>query len=302
MDERTGVKVLFSLALIAAVWIARRVLLALSRRLPGGRLDAPGFWSRQGIGLAGAVVLALGLLSIWITPGADLTTGLGLLSAGLAFALSQVIAALAGYVVILRGDVFTAGDRIAVGDVRGDVVKIGFVKTTVLEMGQPHAVQDADPAVWVHSRLPTGRLVTVSNGTIFTEPVFNYSRELPFLWEEMAVAIPFDGDRAAAEAVLLDAARAHAVRPGDLSDAVRARMARVYGLPPASAEPRVFWRIAEGALEMSVRFLVPDRGVREIKDGMARRILEGLDQAGIPVAGASRSVVLDGSLRVRPTR
>ncbi|MBF4767112.1 hypothetical protein ISU10_04965 [Nocardioides agariphilus] len=54
------------------------------------------------------MILVLGLVSIWVTPETDVTTGIGLISAGLAFALQQVIISLAGYIVILRGDTFTS--------------------------------------------------------------------------------------------------------------------------------------------------------------------------------------------------
>ena len=120
--------------------------------------------------MAAVGLLALGLISIWVNPGSDLTTGIGLISAGLAFALQQLITAFAAYFVILRGDTFNVGDRITLGGVRGDVIRLGLIKATIMEMGQPPSVASADPAVWVNSRQYTGRLVTVSNGKIFEEP------------------------------------------------------------------------------------------------------------------------------------
>lgn len=89
---------------------------------------------------------------IWITPHTDLTPGVGLISAGLAFALQRVIVSLAAYFVILRDDTFTVGDRITLGGARGDVVRLGFLNTTIMEMGQPPSVSAIDPAVWVNSR------------------------------------------------------------------------------------------------------------------------------------------------------
>ena len=65
------------------------------------------------------------------------------------------------------------------GGVRGDVMRLGFIQTTIMEMGQPPSVQAADPAMWVKSRQFTGRIVTVSNSRIFNEPVFNYTRDFP---------------------------------------------------------------------------------------------------------------------------
>ena len=61
------------------------------------------FWSRQAIHLATGVLLLLGLVSIWFDDPTRLTTALGLITAGLAFALQKVVTAVAGYFVILRG-------------------------------------------------------------------------------------------------------------------------------------------------------------------------------------------------------
>ena len=74
------------------------------------------------------------------------------------------------------------------GGVRGDVIALGFIQTTIMEMGQPPPVQSADPAMWVRSRQYTGRVVTVTNAKIFDEPVYNYTRDFPYIWEEMHAA------------------------------------------------------------------------------------------------------------------
>src|SRR5581483_9809223 len=125
--------------------------------------------SRQAVHLAMAVLLLVGLVSIWFDDPTRLTSALGLVTAGVAFALQRVITAFAGYFIILRGKTFNVGDRIVMGGVRGDVVALGFMQTTVMEMGQPVPVQSAEPAMWVHGRQYTGRIVTITNDKIFDE-------------------------------------------------------------------------------------------------------------------------------------
>jgi small-conductance mechanosensitive channel len=66
-----------------------------------------------------------------------------------------------------------------------------------MEMGQPPPVQNADPAMWVRARQYTGRVVTVSNAKIFDEPIFNHTREFPFVFEEMVLPISYNSDGAA---------------------------------------------------------------------------------------------------------
>lgn len=77
------------------------------------------------------------------------------------------------------------------GGIRGDVIGLGFLQTVIMEMGEPPEVQSADPAMRVQARQYTGRIVSVTNAKVFDEPVYNYTRDFPFLWEEMHIPIPY---------------------------------------------------------------------------------------------------------------
>ncbi len=299
VSTTTAVKLAFTVGLIIVVTALRGLALGITRRLLGGEVADPRrFWARQGIQVVIAIILVVGLISIWVTPTTDITTGIGLISAGLAFALQQVIISLAAYFVILRGDTFGVGDRITLGGVRGDVIRLGFLKTTIMEMGQPPSVAHTDPAVWVNSRQYTGRIVTVTNGVIFDEPVYNYTREFPFLWEEIVLPITYTDARDEVERILLAAARDHAATDDPAAQRALAAMQSRFALSDASLDPAVYWRITDNWLEMSLRFLVPHRGVREIKDLMSRDILTGLDAAGIGIASATYDIVGMPAVRV----
>jgi small-conductance mechanosensitive channel len=152
VDAHNGRKLLFSIGLIVVAILLRWGLNALARLLLDRVSERAGFWVRQAVRLTILVILIVGLISVWFDDPTRLATALGLVTAGLAFALQKVVTSLAGYFVILRGATFTVGDRITMGGVRGDVVALGFFQTTIMEMGQPPAVQGADPAMWVQSR------------------------------------------------------------------------------------------------------------------------------------------------------
>ncbi len=232
VNAENGRKLVLSLVFIAVVVLLRIGAAGPGRPVRRADFDATTqfrFWTRQGISLLAAVVLVLGLLSIWFNDPTRLATAFGLVSAGVAFALQQVITSLAGYLVILRGNTFTVGDRISMGGVRGDVMRLGFIQTTIMEMGQPPSVQGSDPAMWVRSRQFTGRIVTVSNSQIFSEPVYNYSRDFPFIWEEMAIPITYQADRAYVERTLVEAARLHATDPDTMAVEAKAHLQRPSG-------------------------------------------------------------------------
>jgi len=228
---------------------------------------------------------------VWFDNPARLATGIGLVTAGLAVALQRVVTAFAAYFVILRGRLFRVGDRIVMGGVREDVIALGFVRTTVMEMGQPPPVQSDEPAVWVQARQFTGRIVTITNDKIFDEPVYNYTRDFPYLWEEMHLPVPYDADRARAERIVLEAARRHAVSLDEIGAARLDRLRRVYFIDRTDLEPRVYWHLTDNWLELSVRFLTHEHGVRHVKDAISREILQGLDAAGIEVASATYDIV-----------
>ncbi len=283
-----GKKLAITLIFLALVWLLYRLALAVARRLTDPAApERPSFWARQGIRLGTAVLLILGILSIWFDDPIRLATALGLVTAGLAFALQKVVTAVAGYFVILRGKTFNVGDRIVMGGVRGDVVGLGFTQTTIMEMGQPPGEQADDPSMWVKSRQYTGRIVTVTNAKIFDEPVYNYTRNFPYIWEEMTLPVPFNADRARAEQILLGAAERHSAAVAELAGEVLEELARRSFMRPADVRPRVYWRLTDNWLEMSVRFVVMDHGIRDVKDAMSREVLAALDAAGIGIASST---------------
>lgn len=294
VNAENGHKLLLSIAFVAAVLLLNagcRALLGLALRRTDHATVQARFWTRQASSLLAAVVLVLGLLSIWFSDPTRLATALGLMSAGLAFALQQPVTSVAGYFVILRGDTFTIGDRITMGGVRGDVMRLGFIQTTIMEMGEPPAVQGGDPAVWVKSRQFTGRIVTVSNSRIFAEPVYNYTREFPFIWEEMPIPITYQADRARVETIMLEAARREAVDPDSLAADAKRHIEEKFGVKPIDLAPRVYFRITDNWLELTVRFVVHAHGVRSVKDAMSRFIIAELDEAGIGIASATYDIV-----------
>ena len=256
------------------------------------------FWTQQGVGLFTTLLLLIAVVSIWFDDPTRLTTAIGLISAGLAFALQKVVTSVAGYFVILRGKNFTIGDRISMGGVRGDVIGLGFIQTTIMEMGQPPAVQNADPAMWVKSRQFTGRIVTVANSKIFDEPVFNYTRDFPFIWEEITIPITYQDKRKEAEAIMLKAANNYVLQINELSAAAVKKLENEYFVDVNDFEPRVFYRITDNWLELTVRFIVSEHKVRDIKDSISREMLAGFDKEGIGIASATYDIVGFPPLRI----
>ena len=292
VNAENGRKLLISVALIAIVLSIGYILRRLADALLGRDSQIKHrFWTQQGIGLFTTILLLISIVSVWFDDPTRLTTAIGLISAGLAFALQKVVTSIAGYFVILRGKNFTIGDRISMGGVRGDVIGLGFIQTTIMEMGQPPAVQSADPAVWVKSRQFTGRIVSVANAKIFDEPVFNYTRDFPFIWEEITIPITYQDKRAKAEEIILAATKKYVLQISEISEAAVKKLEDEYFVNIDDFEPRVFYRITDNWLELSVRFIVGEHQVRGIKDSISREILAEFDKHGIGIASATYDIV-----------
>ena len=216
---------------------------------------------------------------------------LGLLAAGVAFAMQEVIGALAGWFNIMSGRIFRVGDRIDMGGVRGDVIDITPLRTKILEMGGATSggTEASDTGSWVKGRQYTGRIVSVSNKATFTEPLFNYSSVFDFIWEELTFPIPYDNDWREAEKILLrEIVRTQSTEAEKAMDHMQAR----YPVPRTEVEPRVFVRATDNWMEISGRFLLPVRSARGIKDQVTRRVIDEFESRGITIASQTIDVTV----------
>src|SRR3954469_18327427 len=160
------------------------------------------------------------------------------------------------------------------GGVRGDVISLGFLQTRIMEMGEPPRMQGDPASSWVFARQYTGRIVSVTNDKVFEEPVYNYTREFPFIWEEIKIPIPYGADRRRAEAIMLDCSRELVDPIEKMSEPVRRDMERKYFVDFETLKPKVYYRLTDNWLELSLRFVVTPHGVRNLKDELSRMLLD----------------------------
>lgn len=296
-DAENGEKLLFTLILFTGLYLISK-LLRFTAKKAGGERQRTAFWTRQGISIVTFLLGIIGFLSIWFDNPTRLATGLGLMTAGLAFALQKVVTSVAGYIVILRGNTFNVGDRIKMGAVRGDVIALNFIQTVIMEMGEPPAEQSDEPAMWVHSRQYSGRIVTISNSQIFEDPVYNYTRDFPYIWEEMRLPISYKDDRHRAEQVILDSVVKHTQEIAHMADPELERVKARFFVQAADIKPRVYLRITDNWVELAVRFLCKTHDIRGLKDQISRDILAGLEAHNIGIASGTYEIVGVPPLRI----
>lgn len=210
---------------------------------------------------------------------------LGVAGAGVAFALQEVIASLAGWIAILGGGFYRTGDRVMLGGIRGDVIEIGVLRTTLMEIGE-----------WVEGDNYSGRIVRIANSFVFKEPVFNYSADFHFLWDEMKLPIRYGSDVALAEEIVLQAIHDEMGEVGAASKAEWANLVRKYRIEDARLEPWVSMKLTDNWIELSARFIVNYRRRRAAKDRIARAVLARIEASDgkVRLASATMEVTLHG--------
>ena len=272
----------------SAVMTAAAVALGTAAgRLAGWRIrDAyTRYYARKAVHYVAFTVLLVALAVLWRPFAGRVGVVLGLAAAGIAFAMQEVIGAVAGWVSILTGRQFRVGDRIQMGGVRGDVLDVTPLRTTVLEIGS-----GTDAASWVRGRQYTGRTVSISNKAVFSEPVYNSTAALDHLWEELTLTISYRDNWRLAETIL----REEAERASSSHGAQQAMtdMRRRYPVGRTEVQPRVFIRATDNWIELSARFVVPVREARAVKDAVTRTVLDRLADASIPIASATQDVTV----------
>ncbi len=282
-----------TVALIAGVLIVGALLRALSNAALGtSQRGRAKFWTSQTLHLLTLAGVIVAVVVEWSDQGRGLATFGGWLAAGLAIALQRVVTAFAGYLIILRGKIFTVGDRITIGGVRGDVVALGFMQTTVMEMGEAPGERGDDPSMWIHGRQYSGRLVRVTNDKIFDKPIYNYTREFPFIWDEIMLPIRYADDYHTVERIMLDVARRHTEQIVREAEPACARLQETYFLRDGvNLEPAVYLQLTDNWIALSVRFLARDHDVRSLKNAMSREMLTELERAKIGIASETQAIV-----------
>jgi len=211
------------------------------------------------------------------------TVALGVAGAGIAFALQEVIASVAGWFAIAFARFYKTGDRVQLGGIKGDVIDIGILRTTLMEIGD-----------WVQGDLYNGRVARVANSFVFKEPVFNYSGDFPFLWDEIVIPVRYGSDLELARHLISRVA-------GEVLD-VYAKEARTawgelvkkYPIEDAQVEPIVTLTADENWASYTLRYVVDYRRRRTTKDTLFSRILSEIEasEGRVSVATAAMDVTL----------
>jgi len=264
-SETTVSNLALSLLTLVAVLLLRLLILRVIESAGSGDIDAQ-YRARKIVNYTTTAVFIITLAFIWVDAFSSLPTYLGLVSAGIAIALADILKNMAGWAFILSRKPFQVGDRIEVTDLKGDVVDIRLFRFSLME------VQG-----WVDAEQSTGRLIHVPNGVVFNQPVANYTEGFHFIWDELPVLVTFESDWKLAEQLIRDVL-AHQAPDVESAAGTRIReTARTYSIRVGTLTPNVYVSVRDSGVLLTARYLVETRTRRGRADRIWRGILEAFD-------------------------
>ncbi|HKN13697.1 MAG TPA: mechanosensitive ion channel family protein [Candidatus Binatus sp.] len=196
-------------------------------------------------------------------------TVVGFAAAGIAVALQNVILSIAGYFFLIGRFGIKAGDRVQIGGVTGDVIDIGLVKLSLMELG----------GTGTH-REPTGRVAVFSNAIVF-QPSGNFFKQAPgtsFVWNEVRLTLAPDIDYRLAEKRLLDAVNEVFARYRDRVMRDYRHLERDLNIMLETPKPQSRLHLSQSGLEIVIRYPAETYSAPQITDEISRRVLDAINR------------------------
>ncbi len=266
LTAQTLSKIVLSLVVILLLMIARRAVLRVIDRRVEERTSVYR-WSKASSYTAFIVGLFI-IVPIWLNAIRSVGTFLGLLSAGVAIALKDIVADLAGWVFIIWRRPFDLGDRIQIGGHAGDVVDTRIFAFTIMEIGE-----------WVEADQSTGRIIHIPNASVFTEPLANYTTSFPFLWNELPVLVTFESDWRRAKEILAEIVEEQTRGVSKEAQRTLKETSKRFLIHYRKLTPVVYTSVQDSGVLLTVRYLCRPRERRGTTELLWERILEAFQGA-----------------------
>lgn len=208
------------------------------------------------------LLMLVALVLVWTRGGTGLAAYLGIVSAGIAIALADPLINLAGFLFIALRKPFVVGDRIQIGEHRGDVVDLRLFQFSIIEIGN-----------WVAADQSTGRVIHVPNGLVFKQPTGNYTQGFDFIWDEMAVTVTFESDWRKAKETLERLVGQLAILAREQAAAEVDRAAGKFLVRYEHLTPIVWTSVADHGVTLTARYLCQPRRRRSVSSQLWEAIL-----------------------------
>ncbi|KUG19651.1 MAG: mechanosensitive ion channel family protein [Methanomicrobiaceae archaeon] len=243
---------------------------------------------RRIVSILQAAVMAVILLRLWIETDV-IFVAYGIIGAGIAIALQDLFKNFVGGILIIVTGAYRIGDRIEVDGTEGDVMDIGILNTTLLEI-HAHGVKGDQP---------TGRITLVPNGSVISSHIYNFTKAHTFTWDEIHIPITYDSDWKKAITLFLEVAGRETAAITARSEHEIENLGERYYLPKKVVEPSIYLTITDNWISLDLRYVAEAKLRRVRRDELTRRLMEAIEQTdGITIA----SETIDVQVAAKPER
>jgi small-conductance mechanosensitive channel len=196
-----------------------------------------------------------------------ITTFAGLLTAGIAVALQNVILSIAGYFFLIGRYGVRVGDRVNIAGVTGDVVDIGLVRLQLMEVTPGPGPR------------PTGRVVAFSNAVVFQagSGMFKQIPGTSFVWHEVTLSLDPKSNYRHVEKSIMEAVNTVFAQYRDKMEMQRQNVERSLNSTLNSFRPESRLQLTQTSLEVVIRYPVEMGDAGEVDDRMTRAILDAIE-------------------------
>lgn len=211
------------------------------------------------------ITVIIGLIvvgRVWFAGMQSIATYLGLVSAGIAIALKDLIVSLAGWIFLVWRRPFSVGDRIQIGKYIGDVIDLRIFKFTLLEIGN-----------WVDADQSTGRIMHIPNLMVLTETIANYSKGFQYVWNEIPVLVTFESNWQKAKEILKNIGSRHAEHLSTSAEKKLKEASKKYMIFYTTLTPTVYTTVKDCGVLLTIRYLIGPRSRRSSEQSIWEDIL-----------------------------
>lgn len=277
LDNPTFVNVASVFILFLFVYILVKIIQKSATRLISE--NSSKYKVRKLINFFGYLIFVVGVMFIYNSKLSGFGTAIGVAGAGIAFALQEIIVSIAGYIAIFSSHFYRVGDRVKLGGIKGDVIDIGILRTTLMEIGD-----------WVNGDLYNGKMVRVANSFVFKEPVYNYSGDFPFLWDEITIPIKTNGDYKYAKELFTKVLEEEVGDFANSSQDSWNKMIGTYSIENARVKPMITMVFDENWITFTLRYVVDYKYRRGTKSILFDKILSAIKDSNGRIEVASAAI------------
>ncbi|MCB0698422.1 MAG: mechanosensitive ion channel family protein [Chitinophagales bacterium] len=275
--------ILLVLIIASVVSMLRRML---RRVLPDSNVR---YKSQKGVEIIGYAIIIFLTVTYFSGRVNDFALAIGLFTAGVTITLQELILSIAGSFYIFLVRVYKPGDRIEINGIKGDVIDIDSIYTTMMEIGE-----------WVTSDNYSGRIVKLSNAFVFKGPIYNYSQDFPFVWDELDIPVRYESDVELAKSIMIKVAQEVLSEYVQQSITNWQEVVNKYYIEDANVQPTLAITMTDNWMRFNLRYIVDYKKRRTTKHLLNERIgAEVLKTNGaVKIASATIEVVRIPDIRV----